>query len=109
MCVQHVLHREGGCLKIAVLADFHLGYARFLDDSFEQAERAFSMACEEADLVVLLGDLFDSRTPKQEILARSFKLFRSARGKKWEAKLVSYESKDGRKNYAEVPVVAIHG
>ncbi|NYZ79415.1 DNA repair exonuclease [Candidatus Micrarchaeota archaeon] len=96
-------------MKIAVLADFHLGYARFLDDSFEQAERAFSRACEEADLVVLLGDLFDSRTPKQEILARSFKLFRSARGKKWEAKLVSYDSKDGRKNYAEVPVVAIHG
>jgi DNA repair exonuclease SbcCD nuclease subunit len=86
-----------------------MGYAKFLEDSFEQAERAFSMACEEADLVVLLGDLFDSRTPKQEILARSFKLFRGARGKKWEAKLVSYDSKDGRKNYAEVPVVAIHG
>jgi len=96
-------------LKIAVLADFHLGYVRFLDDSFEQAERAFSRACEEAELVVLLGDIFDSRIPKQEILARSFKLFRNAFGKKWEAKLASYDSKDGRKNYAEVPVVAIHG
>ncbi len=99
----------GDCLKIAVLADFHLGYARFLEDSFEQAERAFSRACNEADLVVLLGDIFDSRVPKQEILARSFKLFRIAIGKKWEAKLVSYESRDGRENYAEVPVVAIHG
>ncbi|NYZ76406.1 DNA repair exonuclease [Candidatus Micrarchaeota archaeon] len=96
-------------MKIAVLADFHLGYVRFLDDSFEQAERAFSRACEEAELVVLLGDIFDSRIPKQEILARSFKLFRNAFGKKWEAKLASYDSKDGRKNYAEVPVVAIHG
>lgn len=96
-------------MKIAVLADFHLGYAKFLDDSFEQAERAFSMACGEADLVVLLGDIFDSRVPKQEILARSFKLFRNAFGKKWEAKLASYDSRDGRSNYAEVPVVAIHG
>jgi DNA repair exonuclease SbcCD nuclease subunit len=96
-------------LKIAVLADFHLGYARFFEDSFEQAEKAFSKACEEADLVVLLGDIFDARIPKQEILARSFKLFRLAFGKKWETKLVSYKSKDGRENYAEVPVVAIHG
>jgi DNA repair exonuclease SbcCD nuclease subunit len=96
-------------LKIAVLADFHLGYTKFFEDSFEQAERAFSKACEEADLVVLLGDIFDARTPKQEILARSFKLFRTAFEKRWEAKLVSYESRDGRSNYAEVPVVAIHG
>jgi len=96
-------------LKIAVLADFHLGYEKFIDDSFEQAERAFSEACNEADLVVLLGDIFDTRTPKQEVLARSFKLFRTAWGKKWEAKLLSYNGKDGKKSYAEVPIVAIHG
>jgi DNA repair exonuclease SbcCD nuclease subunit len=96
-------------LKIAVLADFHLGYAKFLDDSFEQAERAFSEACKRADLVVILGDIFDARVPKQEILARSFKLFRIAWGKRWDAKIVSYSSRDERKNYAEVPVVAIHG
>lgn len=96
-------------MKIAVLADFHLGYAKFLEDSFEQAERAFSRACEEADLIVLLGDIFDARIPKQEVLARSFKLFRVALDKKWEARLVSYSSKDGRNNYAGVPVVAIHG
>jgi DNA repair exonuclease SbcCD nuclease subunit len=96
-------------LRIAVLADFHLGYTKFFEDSFEQAERAFSKACEEADLVVLLGDIFDTRTPRQEILARSFKLFRIAWNRGWGAKLVSYNSKDGRKNYAEVPVVAIHG
>ena len=96
-------------MKIAILADFHLGYAKFLEDSFEQAGDAFSQACKTADLVVILGDIFDTRIPKQEILARSFKLFRVAFEKKWDARLVSYDSRDGRKNYAEVPVVAIHG
>jgi len=96
-------------LKIAILGDFHLGYEKFLDDSFEQAETAFSEACKESDLVVLLGDLFDTRIPKQEVLARSFKLFRIAWEKKWEAKLLDYSSRDERKNYASVPVVAIHG
>ena len=96
-------------MKIAILADFHLGYAKFLEDSFEQAGDAFSQACKAADLVVILGDIFDTRTPKQEILARSFKLFRVAFEKKWDARVVSYDSRDGRKNYAEVPVVAIHG
>ena len=96
-------------MKIAILADFHLGYTKFLEDSFEQAGDAFSQACKTADLVVILGDIFDTRIPKQEILARSFKLFRVAFEKKWDARLVSYDSRDGRKNYAEVPVVAIHG
>ena len=96
-------------MKIAILADFHLGYEKFADDSFEQAETAFSEACKEADLVVLLGDIFDTRIPKQEVLARSFKLFRIALEKKWETKLLGYSSKDGRKSYTELPVVAIHG
>lgn len=96
-------------MRIAILADFHLGYPKFEEDSFRQAEEAFGRACEEADLVVLLGDIFDARTPKQEILARSFGMFRKAFERKWDVRLVEYTSRDGRVNYTRIPVVAIHG
>ncbi|MEM3555830.1 MAG: DNA repair exonuclease [Candidatus Micrarchaeia archaeon] len=96
-------------MRIAVLADFHLGYPKFEEDSFKQAEEAFGKACEEADLIVLLGDIFDARTPKQEILARSFEIFRKAFERKWGVKLVEYVSREGRRNYTRIPVVAIHG
>lgn len=61
-------------MKIAILSDFHLGYARFYQDSFVQAERALD-AASGADLILLAGDIFDARMPKQEVFARAFDLF----------------------------------
>ncbi|MEM0437704.1 MAG: DNA repair exonuclease [Candidatus Micrarchaeia archaeon] len=62
-------------MKIAILGDFHFGYDRFYDDSFVQAERALRAACERADLVLVAGDIFDERVPKQETIARAFEVF----------------------------------
>ncbi|RMD64466.1 hypothetical protein D6833_04380, partial [Candidatus Parcubacteria bacterium] len=62
-------------MKVAVLGDFHLGYQRFYEDSFIQAGRALSRACECADLILIAGDIFDERVPKQETMARAFELF----------------------------------
>jgi DNA repair exonuclease SbcCD nuclease subunit len=64
------------CLKVAILGDFHFGYDRFYDDSFMQAEQALLKAQEQADLLIVAGDIFDSRTPKQEVIARSFEAFK---------------------------------
>jgi len=86
-------------MKIAILGDFHLGYPRFYEDSFSQAALAFSKACETGDVVVLVGDLFDTKTPKLEVIERAFRIFRVADKKKWAAKGES----------GGVPVVAIHG
>jgi len=96
-------------MRIGILGDFHLGYERFYEDSFEQAEKAFREACASSDIILLLGDLFDSKTPKPEVLARAFKIFRIPFEKKWEARLIEYISKDGRKPFTEIPVIAIHG
>lgn len=96
-------------MRIAVLGDFHLGYPKFEEDSFRQAEEAFSNACKEGDMVILLGDIFDSRTPKQEILANSFSIFRKAFEKNWPVRLAEYTSKEGKESYTRMPVVAIHG
>jgi len=67
-------------MRIAVLSDFHLGYAwgtEFQEDSFDQAESAISCAlAQKPDLILLLGDIFHDKIPKQEVLLRAIKLFK---------------------------------
>ncbi|MFN7990595.1 MAG: DNA repair exonuclease [Candidatus Micrarchaeia archaeon] len=74
-------------MKIAVFSDPHLGYARFEEDSYIQAERAVISASERADLILCAGDIFDVKIPKLETLKRAIEIF----------------------NKATVPVYAIHG
>ncbi|MEM3030185.1 MAG: DNA repair exonuclease [Candidatus Micrarchaeia archaeon] len=86
-------------MKLAVLSDFHLGYERFEEDALAQASEAFSMALESADLIIIAGDIFDSRTPGNEVLASAIRLFRKGAGKAGAKRV------DGR----GPPIVAIHG
>ncbi len=63
-------------MKIGIVADNHLGYPRFEEDSFVQAERALLGAAEKCDLIINAGDIFDTRIPKLETLQRGMELFR---------------------------------
>lgn len=74
-------------MKIAILADHHLGYPRFEEDSYAQAERAIESASGRADLILVAGDIFDTKIPKLETLKRAVEIYRRA----------------------SVPVYAIHG
>ncbi|MCX6777328.1 MAG: metallophosphoesterase family protein [Candidatus Micrarchaeota archaeon] len=77
-------------MRIAIIADLHLGYGRFYADSFEQARRALAEAVKRADLILVAGDIFDAKVPKMEVLSEAIRMFRSASGKR-------------------VPIAAIHG
>ncbi|MEM5772701.1 MAG: DNA repair exonuclease [Candidatus Aenigmatarchaeota archaeon] len=102
-------------MKIAVLSDFHFGFAfspELEDDSFENAEEAMEKAL-KADLILILGDIFDSRVPKTQTWAKAMKvlvkpLLEENRG----LKLIS-SSKELKKASARtlnhLPVIAIHG
>jgi len=87
-------------MKLAILGDFHFGYERFYEDSFAQAERALRKACAEADLVLLVGDLFDARVPKPEVLSCALKIFKSL-------PLPSSARRVGEGS--SIPIIAIHG
>lgn len=63
-------------MKIAAIGDTHLGYSRFYKDSFTQAEAAFRDADQKADLILFLGDLYDSRVPSIQVLGEAISLFR---------------------------------
>ena len=96
-------------MKLAVLSDFHLGYERFQEDAYRQAERAMLLACERADALLIPGDIFDSKTPRPEVFAQAFSLFRIPLERELGARVASFSARDGRQNICRAPVVAIHG
>ena len=79
-------------MKLAVMSDFHLGYAyntERREDSFIQADEALQLAQEQkVDAILIAGDIFDSRLPSPDILGRAISLF---------------------KKFNEIPIIAIHG
>jgi DNA repair exonuclease SbcCD nuclease subunit len=94
-------------MKIAILSDFHIGYERFIEDAFVQAEEALGKASKIADMLVIPGDIFDMRNPKPEVLAQGINLFRNLSKKDWGAKVVSYTG--SKRIYTNIPVIAISG
>jgi len=109
---------SGNRLKIGVISDLHLGGkwgTPLEDDSFRQANEAIEKILQaKAQLILVLGDIFDTRIPRQEVWARAMRIlalplsvgksdlkFREAVGKKPEE--ISKISMMG------VPVVALHG
>lgn len=112
----HIL--KGMAVKIAVIADTHLGAkwgtARE-QDSFDQAREAIERALElGAELILVLGDIFDTRTPRQEVWAQAMRIFSIplARGRS-EIKLSrTIDKKQDDFSPAAlrgVPVIALHG
>lgn len=63
-------------MKLGILADMHLGYARFDEDALVQAEHALKNAEEKADVIIIAGDIFDLKTPKLETLKKAIDIFR---------------------------------
>ncbi len=63
-------------MKIAIISDTHLGYARFEEDSYVQAENAFLDADNKADLIIYAGDVFDTKNPKLETLNRAVEILK---------------------------------
>jgi DNA repair exonuclease SbcCD nuclease subunit len=102
-------------MKIAVLSDFHFGFAyssELENDSFDNAEEAMEKAL-DSDLILIAGDIFDSRLPKTEVWAKAIKiLVKPLLKEKTGVKLVqsSKELKEiSKRTLQHLPVVALHG
>lgn len=94
-------------MKIAILSDFHIGYERFAEDAFTQAEEALNKASSMSDALIIPGDIFDSRDPNPETLAQGINLFRNLSKREWTARVTDYQG--SKKIYTNIPVVAIPG
>ncbi|MEK6954707.1 MAG: metallophosphoesterase [Candidatus Micrarchaeota archaeon] len=100
-------------MKIAIISDCHFG---FNEDALPQAREAMLQALElGADALLLPGDIYDIRIPRQETLHETIGLYseireRSESGKKQYPKMI--ELGDDTQNTLEnqgIPVLAIWG
>ncbi len=101
-------------MKIAVISDTHLGFAlnsERANDSFNALEQAFHLAIQEqAELILMPGDLFDSSIPTQETWHQAFELFSLPRkARKSEIKLFKLKPEKKEIVFQGIPVIAIHG
>ena len=102
--------------KVAVISDTHLGFAygtERQDDSFNNLERAFKLALQEEPRLILLGgDIFHDRIPKQEILGRAIEMFTKLNRVMSKKITVVRKLKDGKvelDKFQIPPIVAIWG
>jgi DNA repair exonuclease SbcCD nuclease subunit len=102
-------------MKIAVISDLHFGYAYGTEletDSFENAEEAMKKAL-DADLILLPGDIFDSRVPKTSVWARSIRvLTMPLMAETSDIEFVSSTKslkKISQRTLQHIPVIALHG
>jgi len=102
-------------MKISIISDAHLGFSpneKLEEDSYQNFEEAFTKAL-DSDLIILAGDLFDSRAPKTKAWAYALKILSKAtlqenRG----VKLVEIDKQlkeASMKTLEHLPVIAIHG
>lgn len=101
-------------MKVAFFSDLHLGFCEGKErqgESFENAMKAFDLALSQnADLIVLAGDLFDLDVPSQETLLNAFRIFLHA--KKPCKKILLKKCKNKKTEFLEfenVPIISIHG
>lgn len=102
-------------MKISIFSDCHCGYdygGERGEDSFLGLQEAIenSMDC---DLILMGGDIFDTRIPKPEVYAKTAKILSHAQHLPSSTKLIDVIKKD-RKNISSlalrgIPVVSIHG
>ncbi len=98
-------------MKLAIASDLHLGFSCGSErepESYDNAEKAIQLALDNnADALLLPGDLFDSEVPKQEVLYKALQIFKLAKdAPKREVSL----AKEGKPcSFSGLPVIAIHG
>lgn len=105
-------------MKIAIISDFHLGSKAGSPregDSFGQAREAFERALDlGAQLILVSGDIFDSRIPNQEVWSEAMRIISLASEKENQEITLSEtigkeESEITALPLRGTPVIATHG
>jgi DNA repair exonuclease SbcCD nuclease subunit len=102
-------------MKISIFSDCHCGYAygeERGEDSFIALEESIDRSM-DSDLIIIAGDLFDSRVPRPEVFAKVARIMSKAQHVPSATKLVDVvgKNKDEISPLAlrGIPIVAIHG
>ena len=95
-------------MKISVISDTHLGFGygtELFDDPFENLEEALEKS-KHTDLILMPGDIFDTRTPGTETLVRTISMLQKLEIK--GVKIIQGINKN-IEDISHASIVAIHG
>jgi DNA repair exonuclease SbcCD nuclease subunit len=102
-------------MLIGIFSDCHCGY-KFGEERGEDSFIALDEAIEktlDCDLILIAGDLFDTRVPKPEVFAKAAKIIGKAQHVPSNAKFLEIINKEKHdispSALRGVPIVAIHG
>ena len=101
-------------MKIAVFSDIHAGFGKGIreNDFYTALKEALELS-KECDLILIAGDIFDTRVPKQEVFAKIAKILTYTKQFSCSAKLKEVIGKDVKEISSlaleGIPVIAIHG
>ncbi len=89
-------------MKIGIVSDTHFGYRRWEGDALSQAKEAMLDAAGKSDLILMPGDIFDTKIPRPETFHEAIKVFQATlNSKKWAVKCANLPGMP--------PIAAIHG
>jgi DNA repair exonuclease SbcCD nuclease subunit len=87
-------------MKLAFISDLHLGFGygtERSEESFENASKAFELALKQKpDIILIGGDIFHDRIPRQEVLGKAIELFSKVSQNLKKALLLKKITKDKR-------------
>jgi len=102
-------------MKIVIFSDCHLGYKygeERGEDSFNSLQEIINNSL-DADLILIAGDLFDTRVPRQEIIAKAARILSKVQEIPSKTKLIEIRNKEKHEinplALRGIPVVAING
>ena len=102
-------------MKISVISDTHFGFgtsSELEEDSYDNASEAFEKS-QDSDLIILAGDIFDSRIPKTQTWGKALKVLTKPLLKENPGIKLVESSKQlkeiSKRTLNHIPVVAIHG
>ncbi|MFH0928857.1 MAG: DNA repair exonuclease [Candidatus Aenigmatarchaeota archaeon] len=102
-------------MQIGIFSDCHCGYKygeERGEDSFIALEEAIDKTL-DCDLILIAGDLFDTRIPKPEVFAKTARILSKAQHFPSRTKLVEIINKEKHElsplAFRGIPVVMIHG
>lgn len=102
-------------MKIAILSDFHFGFghsSELENDTFDNVEEAMEKSL-DSDLIILGGDIFDSRVPKTQTWSQTMKILTKPLLKENPGiKLIDSSKKlkeISQRTLRHIPLIALHG
>jgi DNA repair exonuclease SbcCD nuclease subunit len=102
-------------MKISIFSDCHTGFAygeERGEDSFKALEECIEKSM-DSDLILIAGDIFDTRIPKQEVLAKTARILSKAQQYQSKAKLIEILNKEEHEAsplaLRGIPILALHG